>query len=174
MSDPTLADLAARLQRLEDIEAIKRLKYLYFRSIDTADIDALEPILAEDIEVDYHGGAYHWQLTGKAPLMEALRHAFHAKGLAQHTGHHPEIDILTPTTATGLWYLTDVFTHLDTLHEVGGGALYRDTYVKEGNQWKIKTTGYVRVFETSELLKEAPTVTFSRLALTGKVRAVPG
>ena len=172
MSADTLAELAARVQRLEDIEAIKRMKYLYFRSIDTADIDALEPILADDISVDYQGGSYHWQVQGKAALMEALRHAFHQKGLAQHTGHHPEIDILSPTTATGLWYLTDVFTHLDTLNVVAGGALYRDTYEKVNGRWIIKTTGYVRVFETSEILEKAPNVTFSRLELTGKPRNI--
>ena len=172
MTDPT-ADLLARIQRLEDIEAIKTLKHRYFRSIDSADFATLATLLTDDFAVDYKGGTYHWQVSGKEVVLEALANSFHSRGLAEHTGHHPEIEILSPTTATGLWYLTDVFTHLDTLHQVGGGALYRDTYVKEGNQWKIKTTGYVRVFETSELLKEAPTVTFSRLAINGKLREIP-
>lgn len=165
-----LAQLAARLQVLEDIEAIKRMKYLYFRSIDTADIDAIAPYIHEDIEIDYHGGSYHWQLTGKAPFLEALRGAFHSKGLAQHTGHHPEIDVISATEARGKWYLTDVFTHLDTLLQVAGGALYSDEYVKNAGVWQIRRTSYVRVFETAEVLPSAPNVTYSRLAETGRPR----
>jgi len=172
MSGTDLAALAARLQRLEDIEAIKTMKYVYFRSIDTANIDAIEPYIHDDIEIDYHGGSYHWQMQGKAPFLEALRQAFHSKGLAQHTGHHPEIEIISPTTARGKWYLTDVFTHLDTLLQVAGGALYSDDYVKANGTWQIRRTSYVRVFETAEVLTQAPNVTYSRLAETGRPRVV--
>jgi len=42
--------------RLEDIELIKRVKYLYCHGIDTADIPLLKSIFVEDVEVDYTGG----------------------------------------------------------------------------------------------------------------------
>jgi len=40
---------------LEDIERIRQLKYRYFRGIDTADIELLRGVLAEDVHIDYHG-----------------------------------------------------------------------------------------------------------------------
>jgi hypothetical protein len=168
MGDPTLADLLARLQRLEDIEAIKQLKYRYFRSIDTADIATLSTLLADDIAVDYQGGSYRWTVSGKDAILNSIAAGFHNRAIAQHTGHHPEIDVTSPATATGLWYLTDTFTHLDTLDTTAGSALYRDTYEKQDGGWKIKTSSYTRIYEVVERIERAPNVTFSLLASTGR------
>jgi hypothetical protein len=168
MTDPT-ADLLARIQRLEDIEAIKTLKHRYFRSIDSADFATLATLLTDDFAVDYKGGTYHWQVSGKDVVLEALANSFHSRGLAEHTGHHPEIEILSPTTATGLWYLTDTFLHLDTRLLTKGSALYTDTYVKQDGTWKIATSAYTRFTEIVETVREVPNVTYSILAATGRV-----
>jgi len=163
-----MSDLAARVERLENIEAIQRLKYRYFRSIDTADIAQLHHLFADDISVDYEGGSYRWIVNGKAELIEALTNSFHSRAIAQHTGHHPEIEIQSPTDATGLWYLTDIFLNLETQHATIGSALYRDTYRKEHGQWKIARTTYTRIYEQSMPITEDPHIIFSRLALTGR------
>ncbi|MEJ0046951.1 MAG: nuclear transport factor 2 family protein [Rhodospirillales bacterium] len=92
MSDPTLQELLVRIQRLEDIEAIKQLKHRYLRSIDTADIVTLTTLLADDIEVDYKGGSYHWAVSGKQNVLDSIAAGFHNRAIAQHTGHHPEIE----------------------------------------------------------------------------------
>ena len=168
MSDQAYAELLARVQKIEDIEAIKRLKYRYFRAIDTADIASLAELLTDDVSVNYKGGAYHWVVSGKATVLEAMAGGFHNRALAQHNGHHPEIDITSATTATGLWYLSDNFIHLDTLLQTQGSALYRDTYVKQDGDWKIATSSYTRVFELVDTLDRAPNVTFSLLATTGR------
>jgi hypothetical protein len=168
MSDPMHTEILARLQKLEDIEAIKRLKYKYFRSIDSADIAALDDLLTDDISVDYKGGSYHWAVRGKDIVLQALKAGFHNRALAQHNGHHPEIDVTSSTEATGLWYLADSFIHLDTLVTTIGSALYRDTYVKIGGKWKIATSSYTRIYEMVETLEKAPNVTFSLLASTGQ------
>ena len=97
---------------LEDIERIRQLKYRYFRGIDTADIELLRGVLAEDVHIDYHGGTYRWQVEGRESMLAAIAAAFNEHAVACHTGHHPEIEVLTPTTATGIWYLTDVFINL--------------------------------------------------------------
>jgi hypothetical protein len=166
MSDPTLADLLARLQRLEDIEAIKQLKHRYLRSIDTADIATLATLLAEDIEIDYKGGSYHWQVNGKQSVLDSIAAGFHNRAIAQHTGHHPEIEITSLTSATGLWYLTDSFTHLDSLYVTAGSALYRDHYEKHDGTWRIKRSSYTRIYEVVDRITQAPNVTFSLLAAT--------
>jgi hypothetical protein len=101
-------------------------------------------------------------------VLQSLKAGFHNRALAQHNGHHPEIDITSPTTATGLWYLADSFIHLDTLVTTIGSALYRDTYVKENGNWKIATSSYTRIYEMVDTLPKAPNVTFSLLASTGQ------
>ena len=163
--------LLARVQRLEDIEAIKCLKYRYFRAIDTADIEHLAPLLTDDISVNYKGGVYHWVVSGKDAVLQAIEGGFHNRALAQHTGHHPEIEVTSPTTANGLWYLTDSFIHLDTLVVTQGSALYRDHYVKLDGAWKIAMSSYTRVYELVDTLEKAPNVTFSLLASTGQAPA---
>ncbi len=167
MSDAIHVEILQRLQKLEDLEAIKRLKYKYFRSIDTADIDALHDLVTDDISVSYKGGSYHWAISGKDAVLGALKAGFHNRALAQHNGHHPEIDLTSDTTADGLWYLADSFIHLDTLVTTIGSALYRDTYVKIDGRWKIATSSYTRVYEIVDTLEKAPNVTFSLLATTG-------
>ncbi len=168
MPNNSAGDLLARIQRLEDIEAIKQLKYRYFRSIDTADINTLTTLVTDDFTVDYKGGTYHWQVTGKDIVLNSIANSFHNRALAAHTGHHPEIEILSPTTATGLWYLTDIFLHLDTKLLTKGSALYRDTYLKGEDGWKIRTSAYTRIYEIVETIPIVPNVTYNLLATTGR------
>jgi hypothetical protein len=83
------------LQKLLDIEDIKNLKHRYFRAIDMADFDLLDNIFTEDVTVDYRGGTYRWESQGKKTITESLRHSFHSQACAMHTGHHPEIEIIS-------------------------------------------------------------------------------
>lgn len=164
-------DLAARLQRLEDIEAIKQLKARYFRAIDTADIAALETLLTEDIAVDYKGGSYHWQVSGRAAVLGAIGAGFHNRAIASHNGHTPEIDITGPDSASGIWYLADTFLHRDSLVTTIGTALYRDRYVRQGGVWRICASSYTRIYEIVDTLEKAPNVTYAVLAETGRAPA---
>ena len=65
--------------RLEDIELIKRVKYLYCRSLDTCDSSLAATLLTEDATIDYEGGTYHFKAQGRDAIVEALRQAFHAQ-----------------------------------------------------------------------------------------------
>jgi hypothetical protein len=70
--------------------------------------------------------------------------------VSQHQVHHPEIDISSETTATGVWYLQDILIDLDANTALRGAGFYRDEYVKINGEWKIKLTGYVRTYEEIE------------------------
>lgn len=164
MSSLSNEELTRRLLRLEDIEQIKRVKYRYFRAMDSGDFSVLEGLYAEDIEVDYIGGTYRWQLKGRQQLLDAQAASFNANAVGCHTGHHPEIDILTPTTAIGTWYMTDIFMKFDDKTVHYGSAIYRDDYVKVDGVWKISRTRYKRVYEQMERLEKMPAITFSMLA----------
>ncbi len=136
--------------RLEDIELIRRVKYRYWRCIDTGDVEGLRDILTEDLKVDYVGGTYRWQVQGREAFLQAVAQSFNANAIACHTGHHPEIDVLSDTTAKGTWYLTDVFINLVTKQVTTGSALYRDEYVKIDGAWRIRVTTYERLYEIVE------------------------
>lgn len=147
---------------LDDIEAIRQLKYRYFRCLDCKRWDELAACFTADATAAYDSGKYSY--NGRTAIMEFLSGALGSSAvISLHQGHHPDIEILSPTQARGTWYLEDylIFTKANT--RLRGAAFYHDEYVKE-DVWKIKHTGYIRTFE--EILNgndEAPrwTVTAS-------------
>jgi hypothetical protein len=156
------------LQKLEDIEAIKRLKYAYCRCIDTANIAELKDLFTEDASVRYQGGSYLFEAQGRDKIIEAIGGAFHSEAIAFHHVNHPEIDVISPTEATGTWYLKDWF--LDLRHKIitDGSALYKDNYVKQDGKWLIKRATYSRIFEIVTPVTDTPNITAHYLAQHGK------
>ena len=153
-----------RSLRLEDIELIKRVKHTYFRSIDMGDIKALEDLFIPDVQVLYVGGTYRWEIKGREPLLASIAAAFNSNSVGCHTGHHPEIEVLTDSTAIGTWYLTDIYLNLVDQTRTTGSALYKDKYVKQDGRWRIAETTYTRVYEQIEKLAEPPVLTSHHLA----------
>jgi hypothetical protein len=160
----TETDLLARITRLEAIEEIKQLKHRYFRSIDRRDSETLETLFMPDVEVDYEGGTYRWQLQGREALIKALHASFDPRSVACHTGHHPEITLDSPNRATGLWYLTDFMIKRDLKEITTGSALYTDTYAKDEGVWKIAKSTYKRIYEIVERYETEPPITYAYLA----------
>ena len=153
---------------LEDIEQIRRLKYRYCRCIDTANVAELEELFTEDASVCYVGGSYRFEAQGRDKIIEAIGYAFHAEAIAFHHVNHPEIDVVSDTEATGVWYLKDWF--LDLRHKIitDGSALYRDRYVKQGGRWWIKRATYERIYEIVTPFTDTPNITAHWLAKHGK------
>lgn len=151
-------------QRLEDIEAIRQLKYRYCRAIDMADMALLKTLFAEDASVCYVGGSYRFEAQGRDTILEALSHAFHAEAVAMHHVNHPEIELVSDTEATGIWYLKDWFLNLKLMLITDGTALYRDRYVKRDGQWLIQHASYSRIFEIVTPVTEKPNLTAHYLA----------
>ncbi|MEO0031056.1 MAG: hypothetical protein RIS94_814 [Pseudomonadota bacterium] len=161
--------MAYTLQHLSDIEEIKVLKHRYFRGIDTANTALLEGLFTDDVEVVYNGGTYRVALSGRETMLEFLANSFHSGAAAMHIGLMPEIAITGDNSATGIWYLQDVFIDLEKDDHTFGTAIYTDTYRREGGVWKIATTHYDRVIEV--LTKFSQTngrVSVQRLATTGR------
>ena len=130
---------------LEAVEAICRLKYAYFRLLDTKQFDALGELFTEDGTADYEPPP---TVRGRAEIVAFLSGSLSDPGLVTlHQGHHPEIEVGGDDTATGTWYLSDkVFgPAYDFLLE--GTALYQDTYARVGGEWKFTHTGYSRIYE---------------------------
>lgn len=154
-----LAALEARIQALEDLEAIKRLKYRYLRALDTKAWEELGETLTDDATTEYSDGEYRFQ--GRDAILGFLR----ATPLAQpdgfvgvHQCSQPEIELTSPTTARGIWALYNYLIHKSAGQGLRLCAFYHDTYVKQGGAWKIRTTGYRRVFEETWSRSDTPSL----------------
>lgn len=147
-----VSELEARMKKLEraqavrdDIEAIKRLKYRYFRCLDSKLWDDLAQCFTEDATTSYSGGKYTYQ--GRDAIMKFLSEGLGPTMISMHHGHHPEIEITGKTTARGIWALHDYVIVTQSNVSLRGASFYHDEYVKVRGEWKIKHTGYDRVFE---------------------------
>ncbi len=151
-----IEELRADIQRLMDIEAIKQLKHAYFRCIDTANMEELGTLFHEDVLVHFIGGSYEWKLSGKEEYLGNVGASFSNQSIGHHNGHHPEIQILSETEATGIWYLADNMWILNHNAFTTGTALYWDRYAKVDGRWLIKETRYERLYEINRQLDGPP------------------
>jgi hypothetical protein len=61
-----------------------------------------------------------------------------------HHGHMPEIEVVSPSTARGVWALQDIIVWPDGSRLHGYGH-YHETYEKSDGQWRIKTSTLTRL-----------------------------
>ncbi len=148
--------LRADIQRLMDMEAIRQLKHAYFRCVDTANLEELAEICHDDVQVHFIGGSYEWKLDGKQAYLDNMRAAFGKHAVGHHNGHHPEIQMLSETEATAIWYLADNMWTLSRNHFTTGTALYWDRYLKVDGRWLMAETRYERLYEINSELEKNP------------------
>jgi hypothetical protein len=142
---------------LQEIEAIKRLKYRYCRCLDEKRWEELGECLIENATAAYSDGTYSF--AGRAAILGFLREALGpTTRISSHQVHQPEIDLTSPTTATGVWALEDLVIETSANVTIRGTAFYRDEYVKVGGEWKIKSTGYSRIYEEMQSRTETPSL----------------
>ena len=166
-SEGGIDELRADIQRLMDIEAIKQLKYAYFRCIDTANLEELGTLFHEEVLVHFIGGSYEWKLNGKEEYLGNVGMSFSNQSIGHHNGHHPEIQILSETEATGIWYLADNMWILNHNAFTTGTALYWDRYEKVDGRWLIKETRYERLYEINRQLDGPPPLDSHYLGVHG-------
>lgn len=167
VSEGGLEELRKNIQMLMDMEAIRQLKHAYFRCIDTANFEELAELFHDDVLVHFVGGNYEWKLQGKEQYLEAVRGAFTNEAIGHHNGHHPEIQILSETEATGIWYLADNMWVMNYNFFTSGTAIYWDRYLKVDGRWTIKDTRYRRIYEINRALDERPALSTHHLAAHG-------
>jgi SnoaL-like domain len=137
-----LEDLARRVQTLEDLEAIKKLKARYCLYCDNHyDADGIASLFTEDGVWD--GGDF-----GKYDGREAIRTFFRGAPkvfpFAIHQVMNPIIDVQSDK-ATGSWYLFQPATRAEgsQTQAVWLAARYQEEYVRVGSEWKFK---HLKVF----------------------------
>jgi uncharacterized protein (TIGR02246 family) len=126
----------------DDIEAIKQLKARYFRTMDTKDWDGMRAVFTDDVVVDTSeaGGNV---VSGGDEFMTFLRGVI-GDVVTVHHGHMPEIELTSPTTATGIWSMEDMLRWPDG-SELHGYGHYHETYEKADGVWRIRSTKLTRL-----------------------------
>jgi hypothetical protein len=129
-----------------ELEAIRRLKYAYFRMLDLKQFEELGALLTEDATASYEDG--NTVLDGRAAIVSWLSKSLADPGIiSEHHGHHPEITLTSETEANGTWYLQDRVIVPAADFELAGTAFYEDRYRLTDEGCRIAHTGYTRVFE---------------------------
>ena len=139
------------MNTLEEIEAIRQLKYRYLRAVDCKLWDLLASTFAPDAVSAYDGGKNAYE--GRDAIVAWLRDAMENELVTMHQVHHPEIELASETTATGTWYLEDrvinpgpALPEMPARSILSGTAYYADEYVKRDGEWLIQKTGYERIY----------------------------
>ena len=139
-----LTDLEARIRALEDLEAIKRLKYKYFYCIDKGLWDEIGDCFAEDGAADYGESGV---IQGKAAITKFFKeNVAPVYSMCVHQGHNPEIELTSDTMATGVWELEAFMVTAETNTGLWIAIFYEDEYAKEKGEWRITRTKGIPIF----------------------------
>lgn len=136
----TTAALAARLQTLEDQEAIRGLLVAYATTLDGRDFTGFEQLWAKDAE--FLGGTGN-TAKGPAAIRDLLRGLLSKNAAAEpgrdfHLIMNQTVDV-RGDTATSVSRGTFVSTNAESRRlQVSIIANYYDQYVKEDGRWKFK------------------------------------
>jgi hypothetical protein len=129
------SELAARVRRLEDIEALKQLKHRYAAFCDQDyDPDGLAPLFTENAIWD--GG-----MMGRYEGREAIRKFFsEAHTVVPFAIHHVTNAIIDVEgdRATGRWYLWQPCTFSPAGEALWMAGRYFDEYRREDNVWRFE------------------------------------
>ena len=143
------------IDRKVAVEEIKRLMARRLRAMDTKDWALYDTCHAPDVTVDSFQGqpAQHRPAgnvaQGKEGILQAIRNLVDGKVklTTVHHAHTPEIDILSPTEARGVWAMED---HLSWQQGAAKGELhgyghYHETYRKLPEGWRIQSRKLTRL-----------------------------
>lgn len=160
--------LEERIQRLEDIEAIRYLQAKYQRCLDNRDFDGIKEIFCEDVVSSYGNGEMAYK--GSENVIAFLKGVMSVEMPSAHMIHGGEIDVTSTTQATAKWYLQDFLINKEHGVNIHGAAIYENTYEKVNGMWKIKTIGYKRMYEYYDLISQTQSATLKKTTFLDEVK----
>jgi hypothetical protein len=138
---------------LEALDAVRRLKYRYLRTLDLKLWDDFADTLTPDVHASY---GERLTFDGRDAVVEYMRTSLPPSIITVHQCHHPELSV-DGDTATGTWYLEDKVIITEHRMLLTGAAFYEDTYRRETDgAWRISRTGYLRSYEAMQSLADTP------------------
>ena len=146
-----LADLERRIGRIEDVEAIKQVKYDYWHHIDLKRWGELGNCFTEDISAYY--GRDDWRIEGRKELVDWLRGNEGGEHYSvSHAGHNPQVKLLGEDQAEGFFKLHD-WVRIEPSITLRGWGHYENRFVRESDgQWRIKTLVLNYVYKEEHLI----------------------
>lgn len=141
------------IQTLLAIEEIKKLKARYFRLMDTGDWANFGAVFTEDAIFDVYGALEEDPaptdeppIKGRAAILAYVQAGIDPIRSAHH-GHMPEIDILSDTSARGIWPFQDVLRTPtgEPFTIFHGYGHYHETYSKADGVWRIASLKITRL-----------------------------
>jgi ketosteroid isomerase-like protein len=136
--------LEERLQVLEDVEAIKKLKARYTLAVDARDAEGVVSLFTADGVWD--GGSFG-RYEGKDAVRSFFRSVPERLSFFVHYVSNPLIEI-DGDRATGSWYLLEPCTFAEGNQPVWGSARYEERYRRVGGEWKFEEMRLVSLFWT--------------------------
>ncbi|UZW57239.1 nuclear transport factor 2 family protein [Sphingobium sp. JS3065] len=144
------------LEDLINVREIEQLKYRYMRAVDTQDWALMAECFTTDADVWYGSGLYTFE--GKEAILEFFRSTLTPSFVSSHVALHPEITLGAAGTAKGVWRMQDIVhfaaanPHAKESDFQGGERLegagyYYDDYRKDAGEWRVRRSGYVRLFD---------------------------
>ena len=135
--------LKDRLQQLEDLEEIKRLRGLYARCVDTKDWATWKKeVLTEDYRLESQGGVQE----GRDQVVSSVSKSLDGATTAHHC-HTPEIVFTGADTAKGIWAMQDHVSLPGNGQPIKfrGAGHYHDEYVRTSEGWRVRSTVQTRL-----------------------------
>ncbi len=161
--------LEQRIQRLEDIEAIRYLQAKYQRCLDSRDFNGIASCFADTVVSAYGNGEMSFK--GKDQVLGFLMKSMTLDMPSAHMIHGGEIDIIDETNATGKWYLQDFLINKTYNINIHGAAIYQNSYIKVDGKWLINEIGYTRGYEYKDGVSQTQGATLSKTTFVDDIAA---
>lgn len=133
--------LEERIQRLEDIEAIKQLKARYLHACDRKDTKVISACFKEgEVLIDYGPIG---QFNHRDELINVFREmAVNTAVIDAHHAQNPQIKWLSATVAEATWdlYFFQLNPETKQMSQISG--YYKDKYEKLNGEWLITETRF--------------------------------
>jgi hypothetical protein len=147
-------DLAKKIQIQEDIEAIKNVKYSYWRGADLRLWDLFADQWTEDcvVEIPIMGE----KRVGRSDVIDFAKGQYDKGNItAFHMGHNPQIEITSDTTAKGIWMLQVYTENRDNNTRMISHGWYEDEYLK-GPDGKWRHSQVLLTISTAQITPLEP------------------
>jgi hypothetical protein len=128
----------------DDLRSLEELKARYCRTLDLKDWVGFRAVFTDDFVSDTSeaGGTV---IDGADEFVAYVRRNL-AKAVTVHQVQQPEIELVSPGSAVGVWAMLDVVRFMPGLTLAGFGH-YHEAYEKVDGQWFIKASKLTRLRE---------------------------